>query len=154
MSIARSLLVAGLIVPLTLGAATPHPPAGRPGGDGRQLASFPQPMRDHVLANMRDHLQTLQQINDALAANDYDKASALAEQRLGMTSLDAHGAAHLAPYMPKGMQELGTSMHRAASQFAIAAQNASVSNDVRPALSALGNVIRQCVACHAAYRLQ
>jgi cytochrome c556 len=28
-----------------------------------------------------------------------------------------------------------------------------VSNDVRPALAALGEVVQQCVACHASYRL-
>ena len=33
------------------------------------------------------------------------------------------------------------------------AQNASASHDLRPALAALGMVMRQCVACHAAYRL-
>ena len=44
-------------------------------------------------------------------------------------------------------------LKRAASRFAAEAQNASVSNDVRPALAALGTDMRQCVACHAAYRL-
>jgi cytochrome c556 len=51
------------------------------------------------------------------------------------------------------MQDIGTQMHRAASRFAIDAQTASVSNDVRPALASLGTVMQQCVACHAAYRL-
>jgi cytochrome c556 len=55
--------------------------------------------------------------------------------------------------MPEGMQTIGTQMHRAASQFAVEAQNASVSNEVRPALAALGSVMQQCVACHATYRL-
>ena len=70
-----------------------------------------------------------------------------------MSSLEAHGAAHLAPYMPKPMQDIGTQMHRAASRFAVEAQNASVGNDVKPALAALGAVMEQCVACHASYRL-
>jgi cytochrome c556 len=55
--------------------------------------------------------------------------------------------------MPKGMREIGTRMHRAASRFAVAAENAGVSNDVRLALAAFGDVMSQCVACHAAYRL-
>jgi len=45
-------------------------------------------------------------------------------------------------------------MHRAASRFAIEAQNASVGNDPKPALAALAEVMRQCVACHVAYRLE
>jgi len=122
--------------------------------DTRTLVRLPEPMRIHALANMRDHLHTLQSINDALARHAFDEAADLAEQRLGMTSLDAHGAAQFAPHMPKGMQDIGSRMHRAASRFAISAQNAGVGNDVRPALGALGEVMQQCVRCHAAYRFQ
>jgi hypothetical protein len=121
--------------------------------DARQLVKFPEPMRVHTITSMRDHLLALQEINVALSQNAFDKAASIAEQRLGMSSLELHGAAHIAPFMPQGMQEIGTQLHRAASRFAVEAQNASVSNDLRPALAALGAVIQQCVACHAAYRL-
>lgn len=121
--------------------------------DARQLVEFPAEMREHTLANMRDHLLALQEINIALSRNEFDKAATIAEQRLGMSSLERHGAAHIAPFMPQGMQDIGTQMHRAASRFAVDAQTAGVSNDVRPALAALGMVMQQCVACHAAYRL-
>jgi cytochrome c556 len=122
--------------------------------DGRQVVNLPEPMRRHMLANMRDHLRTLQEINDALANNAFDKASSIAEKRLGMSSLDSHGAAHLAPYLPQGMQDIGTQMHRAASRLSVAAQDAGVGNDVRPALGALGAVMQQCVACHETYRVK
>jgi hypothetical protein len=121
--------------------------------DARQLVRLPEPMRLHTITSMRDHLLALQEVDVALSQNAFDKAASIAEQRLGMSSLELHGAAHLAPLMPQGMQDIGTQMHRAASRFAIEAQNASVSNDVRPALAALGTVMQQCVACHAAYRL-
>jgi len=121
--------------------------------DSRQLVRFPEPMRLHTITSMRDHLLALQEINFALSKSDFDQAAKVAERRLGMTSLESHGAAHLAPFMPQGMQDIGTQMHRSASRFAVAAQSASVSNDVRPALAALGTVMQQCVACHAAYRL-
>ncbi len=124
------------------------------GVDTREVVTMPEPMRQHTLATMRDHLLALQEIDEALAAGAFDKASAIAEQRLRMSSLDAHGASHLAPFMPKGMQDIGTGMHRAASRFALEAQNASVNNDVKPALGALGGVMQQCVACRAAYRLK
>jgi hypothetical protein len=127
------------------------PPAA---GDARTIVSLPEPMREHMLANMRDHLRSLQEINVALATGAYDKASDIAETRLGLTSLDAHGAAHLAPYLPQGMQAIGTQMHRNASRFAVETQNASVGNDLHPALAALGSVMEQCVACHAAYRVR
>jgi hypothetical protein len=121
--------------------------------DARQLVTFPEPMRLHTITSMRDHLLALQEIDVALSQNAFDKAASIAEQRLGMSSLELHGAAHIAPFMPQGMQDIGTQMHRAASRFAIDAQTASVSNDVRPALASLGTVMQQCVACHAAYRL-
>jgi hypothetical protein len=121
--------------------------------DSRQLVTFPEPMRLHTITSMRDHLLALQEIDVALSQNAFDKAATIAEQRLGMSSLERHGAAHIAPFMPQGMQEIGTQMHRAASRFAVEAQTASVGNDVRPALAALGTVMQQCVACHATYRL-
>ena len=128
-----------------------EPAAGH--ADARQLVTFPEPMRLHTITSMRDHLLALQEIDIALSQGAFDKAAGIAEQRLGMSSLELHGAAHIAPFMPQGMQDIGTQMHRAASRFAIDAQTASVSNDLRPALASLGTVMQQCVACHAAYRL-
>jgi len=130
-----------------------HDSAAPGQADTRRLVAFPESMRLHTITSMRDHLLALQEIDVALSKSDFDNASRIAEARLGMSSLELHGAAHLAPYMPQGMQDIGTQMHRAASRFAIEAQNASVGNDVRPAMAALGMVMQQCVACHAAYRL-
>jgi len=124
-----------------------------PKTDARQLVKFPEPMRLHTITSMRDHLLALQEIDVALSKSDFDNAARIAEQRLGMSSLGLHGAHDIAPYMPQGMQDIGTQMHRSASRFAVEAQNASVANDVRPALAAMGTVMQQCVACHAAYRL-
>ena len=143
-------------LPLSVGAQEhEHATTGAPGGqaDSRQLVKFPEPMRLHTITSMRDHLMALQEIDIALSQSAYDKAASVAEQRLGMSSLELHGAAHIAPFMPQGMQDIGTQMHHAASRFAVAAQNAGVTNDVRPALAALGAVMQQCVVCHAAYRL-
>jgi cytochrome c556 len=110
-------------------------------------------MRQHMTANMRDHLLALQEISFALSKGEFDKAAGVAERRLGMSSLDSHGAAHMSRYMPQAMQDIGTQMHRAASRFAVEAQSASAGNDLRSALGALGAVMQQCVACHAAYRV-
>jgi cytochrome c556 len=65
-----------------------------------------------------------------------------------------HGAHEVAQYMPQGMQDVGSAMHRSASRFARMALDASVTNDARPALAALAEVTGNCVACHAGYRLQ
>ena len=117
--------------------------------DSRQLVDLPPMMRDHMLANMRDHLKALAEIQEALGAGRLDEAGDIAEARLGMSSLDAHGASHMAPRMPQGMREIGTAMHRAASRFALRAKE----GDLKPAAAALAPVFRECVACHAAYRV-
>ncbi|CCD96540.1 conserved exported hypothetical protein [Bradyrhizobium sp. ORS 375] len=122
--------------------------------DLRERVDFPPGLTEHTLANMRDHLLALQQINDALAAGEMDQAGRIAEQRLGMTSLRLHGAAEVAQFMPQGMQDAGTAMHKAASRFAIAAQDAGVTGDLKPALKALGETMAACVGCHAGYRLK
>ncbi len=122
--------------------------------DTRQLVHFPDQLREHTLANMRDHLLALQEIQEALAQKREDKAARIAEKRLGLSSLTLHGAHEVAKYMPPGMQDIGSEMHRSASRFALEAQNAGVTGDLRPALDALSKVTAQCVGCHAGYRLK
>ena len=121
--------------------------------DTRQSVSFPPMLLEHEMRNMRDHLATLQRIKAALANNAYDEAAKLAEHRLGLSSFELHGAHEVAPYMPAGMQAMGTEMHKAASRFAIEVDKAAATGDLRPALGALADLTQRCVACHAAYRL-
>jgi len=122
--------------------------------DRRVAVKFPDQLREHTLVNMRDHLRALAQIQDALSSGAFDAAGRIAEQRLGMTSLVAHNAHEAAKYMPQGMQDAGTAMHRGASRFAIELQKTAVTEDLKPALAALAETTRACVACHAGYRLQ
>ena len=121
--------------------------------DDRQKVEFPPMMREHMLANMRDHLLALQEITAYLASGAYDQAAEVAENRLGMSSLDAHGAAHMAEFMPDAMAAIGTGMHRAASRFAISASDAEIEGGLAKAFGALSEVMQQCVACHAAFRV-
>ncbi len=74
--------------------------------DSRQFVELPEMMH-----SMRGHLLALQTITRQLSDGEYDAAADTAEHRLGMSSLENHGAAHMAPYMPKGMQDAGTAMH-------------------------------------------
>lgn len=144
-----SARITGILLALFLAAA-----AAPAAGDTRELVPMPGPMQEHMLANMRDHLAAMGEVQAALAGGRFAQAADIAENRIGMSSLQAHGASHTAPFMPKPMQEIGTSMHRSASRFARSAQEAQVSGDLRPALDALAELTRQCVACHAAYRLR
>jgi hypothetical protein len=93
--------------------------------DPRPLAKFPEGLRIHTLANMRDHLQALQEIQYAMAKEQYDKVAEVAEQRLGLTSLKSHAAHDVAAYLPVHLQSVGSEMHIATSRFAVAAKDAS-----------------------------
>lgn len=147
------VLVGGIAIAQQHGHQS-HKGHDAPASDTRVMVTFPPELTAHTLANMRDHLQALQEISDALARGQHDKAAKVADDRLGMTSLRLHGAHEVSKYMPQGMQDAGTAMHRAASRFAIEAQNAGVTGDLKPALGLFSEVMSACVGCHAGYRLK
>ncbi len=140
--------------------------------DGRQFVNFPPEMRQHILANMRDHRQVLSDILTAMSSAQYAKAARIADAQLGMVSPSAEsckgGNAAGAPqmskpatmdhqmsqFMPEGMRKIGLEMHQSASDFAIQAAKASTTGNAKPALAALSCVVEQCTACHVAYRVQ
>lgn len=148
-----------------------HHPMTAPVNDSRQLVHFPPAMRDHTLANMRDHLQVLSDILDAMAKVDYAKAGRIAQARLGMDSPSAQGCKppaadapqmstapnmdhQMAQFMPESMRQIGLAMHQSASDFSVEAAKASKTSNPKPALAALNRVTQQCVACHASYKLR
>lgn len=142
-----------LILSLVFFTLTGGDPVIANNNEARQLVEFPAMMQQHLLGNMRDHLVAITEIQQALSSGNFDRAAEIAEKRMGMSSLVSHGAAHMAPYMPKKMQEIGTQMHQAASQFAIIAQNSAVDGDMKRAIGGLAKITQQCVACHAAFRV-
>ncbi len=79
------------------------------------------------MSNMRDHLVAINEILTYMANNQLDQAAEVAESRLGMSSLESHGASHMAKFIPEGMRQTGTSMHRAASRFATASNDGCIS---------------------------
>ena len=121
--------------------------------DSRQLVEFPEMMRDHMLENMRDHLLALTKIQQHLALEKYEKAATVAENRLGMSSLDGHGASHMARFMPAAMQQIGTQMHKAASRFAIIVQEGGLEGSTTKIAEGLAGVMQQFVVCHSSYRV-
>ena len=118
--------------------------------DKRQMVKMPEMMKNHQLENMRDHLKAIDEILMHMGADELDKAAEVAEQRLGMSSLATHGASHMAQVIPKEMGAIGTSMHKAASRFALKAEE----GDAPAAYKSLQEVTAACVACHAGFRTQ
>ncbi len=118
--------------------------------DSRQLVELPEMMQKHMLANMRDHLKAINEILISLSNDKMDKAASIAEQRIGMSSLGEHGANHMGKFMPDGMRQAGTDMHKTASRFALKAEE----GELLPAYKMLAEVTATCVACHSAYRIK
>ena len=121
--------------------------------DTRTKVDFPPMMQEHMMANMRDHLLALQTITQQLSTQQFDAAADTAEQRLGMSSMDKHGASHMGKLMPKEMAIIGTNMHHAASRFALAARDAEIDGGLEKAFGALSEVMQECVACHTVYKI-
>ena len=149
---------------------------GSPGNDTRLMLDYPPDVRVHALANMRSHLQALAEVMQAFAEGKYAEAADIADSRLGMDSNGSAGcrpgtkkmdmkmssmteADHLnhqmALLMPDKMRELGQNMHKSANDFAAKARDAETdSKKIKEAEIALAKIPQQCVACHAAYRMQ
>ncbi len=118
--------------------------------DTRQFVKLPEMMQQHMMSNMRDHLVAINEILLNLGNDEMDKAADIAEQRLGMSSLESHGASHMAKFMPEGMRHAGTNMHRAASRFSLKAQE----GDLLSAYKMLSDITSACVSCHSGYRIR
>lgn len=146
----NTIQTTGLFVLLLLSNVSTANMGNMKSSDSRELVQFPEMMQQHMMANMRDHVAALNEILEFMGNNEPDKAADVAENRLGMSALDDHGASHMASMMPKGMQAAGTSMHKAASRFALKAQE----GDLLPAYKALSEITAACVSCHAAYRIR
>lgn len=140
-------MVLGLVIAV-LAAGLPAQSATS--NDSRTLVELPEMMQAHMLSNMRDHLVAINEILVYLGSGELDKAAETAEYRLGMSSLESHGASHMARFMPAGMRQAGTAMHKAASRFALKAQE----GELLDAYRALSEVTSACVACHSGYKVK
>jgi hypothetical protein len=118
--------------------------------DMRELVQLPEMMQQHMMKNMRDHLKSINEILSSLGNGDLEAAAQIAEHGLGMSSLESHGAGHMAKFMPEGMRQAGTSMHKAASRFALMAQE----GELLPSYKMLSDITSACVTCHEAYRIR
>ncbi|BBO99715.1 hypothetical protein SFSGTM_04240 [Sulfuriferula nivalis] len=117
--------------------------------DTRQKISMPEAVKTDMLSRMRDHLLALHEIQVAIAHGELDKASDIAETRIGVSSMQPQMQQGTAAYMPQAMRMMGMEMHKSASRFA----RTATEGDTIRALDSLSTVTEQCVACHAAYKL-
>lgn len=140
------VIVAGF-VPVA-GAQTPAVP--QPPPDHRQLVEMPSQTRAFIRQDMLDHLTAINQIVADLGKNDLKSAADVAEQQLGVSTMGKYRGSPYAPgrFMPAGMRNMGSTMHKAASDFAKVARE----GDAKQAYVALEKVTSSCIGCHFSFR--
>lgn len=119
------------------------------GQDTRTELRLPPPMKVKQKAMMREHLDSLSEITAALAADDLDKASTVAKDKLGWNFEEERKCEQVA--MMSGEDDfltLGKAMHTEADALADAARF----GDRDKALEHLASLMKSCNACHQRYR--
>lgn len=103
----------------------------------------------HIHLEMRLFLSSVQLIVSAIAANEM-KLVAVAAHEAGMAA--AHDVpARLREKLPLKFKQLGQATHQG---FDDLARDADSLGDASLAMKQLGQVLNNCVSCHASYRLE
>lgn len=145
-----------LLLPLLLLAAAPlnaaehsHEPAHGQALEHRKPITLSAEEKAHIHLEMRLFLSGTQKIVTAAAANDM-KVVATAARELGMAA--AHEVpAGLRKKLPLEFKQLGQATHQG---FDDLARDADSLADANHALRQLGQVMSNCVSCHAMFRLE
>lgn len=118
------------------------------GSDGRSAIQLSHAEKDMVLAEMRAFLQVVQSITVGLSSDDMPNVVKSARS-VGMAAQqDVPGS--LIGKLPLAFKKLGFDTH---SKFDTLALNAEQFGDPADTLKELSVLMENCVACHAAYRL-
>lgn len=117
--------------------------------DGRTAILLEPAERDLILTEMRSFLASVQGVL-AAAGNDDMKTVADAAGVAGMPP-PGHVPDALAGKLPLSFKTLGFDTHKRFDQLALDAEQLG---DRDHALEQLGELMNNCIACHAQYRLQ
>ncbi len=116
--------------------------------DGRQALLLEPGERDLVLAEMRAFLTSVQRIVAGVQQEDMQEVAAAA--RAVGAAAQGEVPASLVRKLPLEFKQLGFDTHRQFDQLALDAEQLG---DPGFALEQLAGLMRNCVACHAAYRI-
>ena len=113
--------------------------------DDRISLNLSPEMKQHQLSNMRSHVEAIRSIVGLIAEKDFDKASAIAHDKLGLT-----------PEMKEmcdkfdnaKFKTLGMAFHKSGDDLG----DALKTKDVDKSLRALNTTMQYCVECHSTYR--
>ena len=119
-----------------------------PASDGRMAVLMTPGERDLVLSEMRAFLIALQTISQAVV--DEDTVAVVTAARQVGGSAQKGMPASLAGKLPLEFKRLGFDTHSRFDQLAL---NAEQFGDTAQVLPELATLMQNCIACHAAYRI-
>jgi hypothetical protein len=119
-----------------------------PASDGRTAILMEPAERDLVLAEMRAFLQSTQSILASVSTGELGPA-AFAARQVGASARQGIPASLLGK-LPLQFKTLGLDTHRRFDQLAL---NAEQMGDPEQTVHELGELLANCVGCHAAYRI-
>ena len=116
--------------------------------DGRLAIVLPEGERDLVLEEMRAFLSAVQGITNAVNNDNFEDAAAQA-RKVGRAAQRGVPIS-LMKRLPLEFKKLGLGTHKAFDQLAM---DAADLGDKAHTLEQLATLMQNCVACHAAYRI-
>ena len=117
--------------------------------DGRQAIQLNPSEKDLVLSEMRSFLNGLQQISSGISDDDFKLVSEQA-RLLGYAAQEAVPTS-LMGKLPMAFKKLGFDTHK---KFDLLAMDAEELQDKEHTLKQMSTLMSNCVACHAAYRIE
>ena len=119
-----------------------------PSSDGREALLLEPGERDLVLAELRAFLESIQTITSAVGKKDSTQIAAAA-RKVGAAAQQAVPGS-LVGKLPLSFKKLGFDTHK---KFDMLALDADELEDPEHSLQQLSELMQNCVACHAAYRI-
>ena len=117
--------------------------------DGRTAILLEESEQTFFLNEMRSFLVAIQQITDGIEKDDMTQI-ATAARKVGMVGF-SQVPASLIGKLPLAVKKLGRSTHNAFDQMAMDAESLG---DKEHSLSQLNQILSNCTACHALYKIR
>lgn len=139
-----------LLVLLLSGCAQAEPPALVNPPDQREPLRLTAEANIQARTVMRQHLESVERVVDALAREDFDSARDLTEAHLGFFMHRQAMLRQKPEDFPPAYHDLAMAHHEAAEELA----RVMPTKDLKQILPKLDGVLKACVACHLAYKLE
>ncbi len=122
-----------------------HGMMGGSSEDSRISLNLPPMMKQHQLANMRAHVDAVRKIVAAIAEEDFDGASKIATDQLGLSE---KMMAMCSSFDNEAFKGMGMAFHKSGDDLAKTLKTGNIKESLR----ALSTTMNYCVSCHATFR--